>query len=95
MSFALLVAAALVSADPAAVAAAAPAQAPAAAKAPAPAVADGNQVVCRSLKITGSRLGTRQKVCATKAEWAGRARDDQRDLESTVRESGKRPERPR
>ena len=94
MSFTMLIAAALLST-------AAPdvAQTPAAAAAPPaktttvplPGTPYGDERVCKSLKVTGSRLGSRQKVCATRAEWASRASEDQKDLEGIVRESGKRP----
>ena len=95
MSFTVLIAAAFLStaalqSEPAP-AAAAPAEEIKATKVPMPGTAYGDQVVCKSLKITGSRLGSRQKVCATRAEWATRSSDDQKDLEGIVRDSGKRP----
>lgn len=44
------------------------------------AVGDPNRVICRSIAVTGSRLG-RQRVCQTAAQWQQVRRDNRRNIE--------------
>ena len=60
---------------------------------PMPGTPYGDQKVCKPIKLTGSRVAG-NRVCATRAEWFERSRDDQRSLEQVVRDAGKVPFRP-
>jgi hypothetical protein len=44
------------------------------------AVGDPNRTICRSIAVTGSRLG-RQRVCQTAAQWQQVRRDNRRNIE--------------
>jgi len=44
------------------------------------AVGDPNRTICRSVAVTGSRLG-RQRVCQTAAQWQQIRRDNRRSIE--------------
>ena len=44
------------------------------------AVGDPNRTICRSVAVTGSRLG-RQRICQTAAQWAQVRRDNRRNIE--------------
>lgn len=43
---------------------------------------DPNEMICRTISDTGSRL-TRSRVCLTRAQWAERRRASQADIESS------------
>ena len=42
--------------------------------------ADPNEKVCEDITMVGSRLATK-RICATRAEWAARKRDDREMVE--------------
>jgi hypothetical protein len=44
-------------------------------------VGDPNERICEKLTIIGSRLSTK-RVCATRAEWADRVRQDREAIEA-------------
>lgn len=46
--------------------------------------ADPNQRVCETVTVLGSRLGAK-KICATRAEWAERRKQDRDSVESGQR----------
>ena len=46
---------------------------------------DDQEIVCRTMKVTGSRIG-RKKICATKAEWALWAKAQRAEAEETIRD---------
>lgn len=46
---------------------------------------DDQEIVCRTIKGTGSRIG-RKKICATKAEWALWARAQREEADKTIRD---------
>jgi hypothetical protein len=45
---------------------------------------DPNEKVCEKITVVGSRLATR-KVCATRAEWAEKRRQDREETEKAQR----------
>lgn len=59
-----------------------PPQAPASGKQAAPSqkVGDLNERICENLTIVGSRLSVK-RVCATRAEWAERKREDRQVMD--------------
>ena len=45
---------------------------------------DPNEKVCEKITLVGSRLATK-KVCATRAEWADKRRQDREEVEKAQR----------
>ncbi|QJE72409.1 hypothetical protein HHL28_04240 [Aerophototrophica crusticola] len=52
-----------------------------------PAAAGDDEEVCKTLKITGSRLG-KNKVCKTKKEWAAMEAENQKALKDIQARGG-------
>ena len=46
---------------------------------------DDQEIVCRTIKVTGSRIG-RKKICATKADWALWAKARREEADKTIRD---------
>jgi len=51
----------------------------------AQAAADDSEVVCRVLKVTGSRLSN-QRTCLTRQQWREQRRDQQRETDRAQRQ---------
>ena len=59
---------------------AAPAASPALAQSSSSQQLDPNEKVCETIPVIGSRLG-KKRVCATRAEWEERKRDDRQAVD--------------
>ena len=46
--------------------------------------ADPNQKICQDITVVGSRLATK-RICATRAEWAAKKRDDRETVDTIQR----------
>ena len=53
-------------------------------------ISDPDKVVCKRLNQTGSRLAS-TKVCMTRAQWADRQRQDQKEIEKMQANMGRCP----